>query len=466
MSKQRRATHDQRQQTPNQALASAPEDDMQSLYGNQFLAQGLEGEAEGAGAELFARPATVPASAGFRPPSARPEGAGEPGLLDQAGEMIEDVWEWIFGEGEAAQDSSAGQGEAEQVPAPTVPADWWATYAAESDWARRRRMVYQACENGSVNAIIAILPQDVRGLDTATFEEQLDEVLDFVQQHAMVQASGHDMEEMGQIQGAYMHEQARQEAVEQHGEGATPEQIEDARQETVAEQDYLSPTEDTEWSRLRPDQQAARTQRGEAVLRALVAEATSRAPELGLRADQLVLDYQRCEELGALAYSQGGQCHLSWLAVQAAEADPAFMLSTVVHELAGHPEFDRGHSVSGFLFQLSTPHIPGYQAPAEGSPEAEAENRRFYYFESEIGSLLREYGYWVQQNEQGVDNPQGSPLQLLDIVLEQLRGQWAPELERPWYQGLSARFQADPRVTDEAHRVFLERLQAVLGISL
>jgi hypothetical protein len=409
----------------------------------------------------------VPASAGARPPSARPEGAGEPGLLEQAGQAIEDVWEWIFGEDEAAPVSTAGQGEPEQVPAPSVPADWWATYAAEPDWARRRRMAYQACDAGTVDAIIASLPQDVRGLDTATWEQQLDEVLDFVQQHAMVQASGHSMEEMGGIQGAYMHEQARQQAVEQHGEGATQDQIEDARQETVAEQDYLHPTEDTRWSTFDAELQATWTQRGEAAIRAIVAEATTRAPELGLRAEQLVLDFQRCEELGALAYTQGdGLCHLSMIAVEAIEADPAFMLSTVVHELAGHPEFDRGHSVSGFLYQLSTPHIPGYETPAEGSPEAEAENRRFYYFESEIGSLLREYGYWVQQNEAGVDNPQGSPLQLLDMVLDDLRGQWAPEIERPWFQGLSARFQADPRVTEEAHRVFLERLQTVLGISL
>ncbi|MFH1468834.1 MAG: hypothetical protein ABIO70_30880 [Pseudomonadota bacterium] len=196
-------------------------------------------------------------------------------------------------------------------------------------------------------------------------------------------------------------------------------------------------------------------------------EATGRAPELGLRADQLVLDFERCEELGALAYTQGdGLCHLSTIAVQAAEVDPAFMLSTVVHELAGHPEFDRGHSVSGYLFQLSMPHVPGYEAPAEGSPEAEEEYRRFYYFESEIGSLLREYGYWVQQNEDGVDNPLDSPLEDLDDALDQLRGQWAPEIELPWFLGLSVRFQADPRITDEAHRAFLERLQAVLGMSV
>jgi hypothetical protein len=167
-----------------------------------------------------------------------------------------------------------------------------------------------------------------------------------------------------------------------------------------------------------------------------------------------------------VAYTDGdGTCTLGRSAVESIEADPAFFLSVAVHEIAGHREFERGHSVSAYLYQLAAGSIPGYVEPEPGSPEAEAEWQRYTYFESEIGALLREHAHWVEQTDKG-QNPGSSPTARLAAVLRQVKDQWAPELRAPLFRGLATRFAADPRISEGACQTFEAEVQAVLGLTL
>ena len=106
--------------------------------------------------------------------------------------------------------------------------------------------------------------------------------------------------------------------------------------------------------------------------------------------------------------------------------------------------------------------------------ERKAEWTRFEYFESEIGAVMREESFWQASRDldgDGVvgpaeENPLGSPQVLLDRLLTDLAGQFAPELLQPFLIGLARRFEADPRVTPTAEVMFADTCLRLLGVRL
>ena len=78
--------------------------------------------------------------------------------------------------------------------------------------------------------------------------------------------------------------------------------------------------------------------------------------------------------------------------VTTVEVNPAYALSTVVHELQGHPVYDEPSGASNYAGKL-------YEAAAAQVPASKkidrSGNESFNYWPTEIYSLLKELPYWT-----------------------------------------------------------------------
>ena len=337
--------------------------------------------------------------------------------------------------------------------------EWWESYAMQEDWYERKKMVFSACRSQTIEEIISALPQDVTGVEVVPYETELNEVLDLVQFYATRQAAGHGATKMAQTQADYMTRQA----VAKAQKDATPEEIAQAHHDGVDEQQYIHETDTPTWSALSATEQARWEARGVVAMQMLVAHAAVRAPGLNLKSNQVLLDFEGCERLGALAYTDNeGRCYIGESAVLSIEANPSSMLSVVMHEITGHREFDDGFSFSGWLYGLSTEKMSGYTEPDE--EQAAAEWHRFTYFESEIGAILRESVYWMPEAAVGTHQEYNGPWHRLDRVLQNMVDQWAPELRVPVFGGLATRFEVDPRISADAVDRYRDAVARIIGV--
>ena len=300
-------------------------------------------------------------------------------------------------------------------------------------------------------------------------------MLDYLQQFEMMAASGQTWEQMATTQGTFMREEARAaaEAANTTGAPLTDAELQAAHEASVADQDYLGAEDTSFWDGLTADEQAEWNRRGAAAVTKWVAYAATAHPELGVQESEIGVDIPG--NSNSVAYVDGnGKCWLGTTAIEMIELEPAYADSTVLHELRGHPEFDTGFSLSMELYDAATSELPGYTRPADGSDERYAEWTRFEYFETEIGALMREEAFWVDSRdldgngtiEDTEQNRLGAPQVLLDSLLTNLAGQFAPELQGPFVTGLARRFQADPRITEAASAMFADACQRLLGITL
>ncbi|RME27010.1 MAG: hypothetical protein D6798_05525 [Deltaproteobacteria bacterium] len=391
----------------------------------------------------------------------RPSGDNNPWIPD----IIED-WLWGPEETPRGPDTTPAPAPGVTPPTPSPPdaTSWWDAYRAESSKARRQQLVFAECDAGRMQGRISALTRDQRH---GAYRDAVQEALDFLQLHATLRASGTDEAAMAQRQAEYMTEEERRLAQQQGaGPTPTPQQIEQARAERN-QQDYVVEPEQSRlrWPRLSPAEQQRWNARGAAARRVLAAHINRRYPQYPVTESQIIIDFAEVERLGAVAFNDGqNHCTIGFDVVEAVELNPEFAVSTVVHELFGHNEFDRGFSVSERLFVEAVARQRGVRV--EDVQLTDDEWSRFNYFESEIASLVWEFDLYIARDDQGHVNPLGSPQALMVSLMRNLQSQWAPDLVRPLLSGLYTRFRADPDVSDAAARFFADNARQHLGITL
>lgn len=350
---------------------------------------------------------------------------------------------------------------------------WWTEYKAAAE-ARRQEMAHDAWMDGSLQQKIDAL-EVAQQVDPASFRNELGEVLDYLQQFEMMREAGMTWEQLAAAQGTFMVDEARRRAAASSSTGAPPTDAElrQAHEESVGEQTYLGAEDTSWWDGLTPAEQAAWNARGVAAVTRWVAFAATAHPELAVRESEIGVDIPG--NSNSVAYVDGaGKCWIGKSTIEAIERDPAYATSTILHELRGHPEFDTGFSLSMELYDAAAPAMPGYSRPADGTDARNDEWTRFEYFESEIGALMREESFWVASRDLDGDgaiaeaeqNPLGAPDALLDDLLTNLAGQFAPTVQGPFVIGLARRFRADPRITETANQMFASACQRKLGITV
>jgi hypothetical protein len=366
----------------------------------------------------------------------------------------EDLWAWAFGDAHT---------------------DWWTAYKAATEVQARQAMVLDAWRSEVLQAHIDALSEE-QAVDPAQYRTELGEVLDYFQQLELMRASGKSWEELADLQRSWMTEGSREKARLEHGdESVTDQQLQQAHADQVEDQSYYTEVaaDQTEWSRMTEDERKVWRARAQAAIFLFLQWAQNEHPELHISLGEIRPALKRCEELNAVAFVEDGICHISREVVVAVERDPAYALSTIQHELRGHPEFDTGFSVGMALYDEAAAGMPGYAKPSERTEARTAEWARYNYFESEIGALLREQSYWVESRDLNQDgdldvdeqNPLGNPLVLLDALLQDMRGNWEPTILLAYVASLLRRFQADPRIQEAASTAFADACVRTLGVT-
>lgn len=387
------------------------------------------------------------------------------GRSDWIPDLVED---WLWGPEEAP---GAGQGplnstsdapaNGEPVAAPAT--SWWDRYRAESSEACRQQLVFNECDAGGMSGrILELTGEQQRG----AYRDAVQEALDFLQLHATLRAGNTDLDAMAQQQADYMTAEDRRLAQQQSGDQPPTQQQLDEASDARNQQAYVvePPSSDLRWPKLSREEQEGWHIRGQAATDVLVAHIRQHHPEYATNASQIIVDFGEVERLGAVAFNDGqNHCTIGFDMVEAVELNPEFAVSTVVHELYGHNEFDRGFSVSERLFREAVARQRGL--PVDQVELSKDEWSRFRYFESEIASLVWEYDLYVGEDAQGHINPLGSPQDLMVTLMNNLQSQWAPELIAPLLRGLHQRFQADPNLSAAAAKFFSDNAHQHLGIT-
>jgi hypothetical protein len=372
--------------------------------------------------------------------------------------------------------SQGGQipGVTTQAPPPPVPAAWppipWQheavfeppeartaagaptafdAYIALDDAGRRRAFDISYANGNLAAAIRALGPARAQG---ATYVKAVQQLLRLVEGVEVRAASGQTSDQMAATQAAFLRANP---SVAQSGGwgGAAPGK--------------------TRWEALTDDQKRDWTRRGTVAIGLMVAHAATAAPELALSAANFELDFEGVDSvsLGAFATvgSQAGRTvRVGFEFTVICQVNPAYALSTVEHELHGHPVFDAaGPNFAGALYEKAAAQVPGSPAGSE----------TYEYYPSEIYSLLREIPYWVATSaadsgraatlpggkSQGIGALNPDPRSLIAFHLGQMRAKWAPSLLEPLLRGFWRRVSLDPCITPTALTAFQNILKRMLG---
>ncbi|WP_437569807.1 eCIS core domain-containing protein [Sorangium sp. So ce542] len=300
-----------------------------------------------------------------------------------------------------------------------------------------RRMAFDlSYPKGNVAKCLSAL-KAAGGLET--YPDQVAELLRWTEGYEARKESGKTDDEMAKIQSA--HVKAKPNAAGP-GWGGTPT---------------------TRWDATPGPEQKKWTARANAAIAKIVAHAAAKAPDLKLTSASFEIAFKEVDEvsLGAIATvgSQPGKTvQIGFEFVVLVEIDAAYALSTVAHELLGHPTYDRlGSSYQSGL----------YDKAKAGVANAPSGTETFEYFPSEMYSLLRELPYWTQvtpaDDKTKLDpvirgskpsNLNYDPRGAIRGLLKRTKKAWDAKLFVPLVRGYYKRLQIDPGIKPVALQAF------------
>lgn len=211
-------------------------------------------------------------------------------------------------------------------------------------------------------------------------------------------------------------------------------------------------------------EKAAWHARGVAAVAKVVDYAKKHYPELGITAANFDIAFDKVQARGANVVAAGSPAQIGYAFVTAVEADPAYVMDVVVHEVFGHPGYGTyGTEYHLALYDKAMSSMPGYKKPAEGSPERTTELDTYAYQETEIYAVLRGAPYRTAPKPADVGKvPPLDPKGLVRWHIGLMRDSWAPKLLVPILRGLKMRLVVDPRITGMAMGIFYDSVKAEL----
>jgi hypothetical protein len=240
-----------------------------------------------------------------------------------------------------------------------------------------------------------------------------------------------------------------------------------AQQRTQVSQTSIPPTstglsaaDEREWTR-----------RADAAVPRLVEYARRTHPGLGLTAAHIVVAVRRVHDRGqhVLAFGEdSGGRHVAVVGrtfAELVEANPAYALDTIVHEVFGHTEYgpygQPGSEYGLVLYDLAAARMPGYTRPATGTQARRSEIDAYAYQETEIYSLLRQLPYNVPlAPEHAGLHGHPEPERWITARIGIMKRQWEARAAKALLRGMVVRFRMDPRLTRTAIEAFERAIRA------
>jgi len=245
-----------------------------------------------------------------------------------------------------------------------------------------------------------------------------------------------------------------------------------AQQQTQVAQTSIAPSTST----LSPAEVASWTARANTAVAAVVSYARAHHPELSLTAADFYVDIVGIENRGqgVIAYGSvvGGRnvAVVGRTFVRYVDANPAYAMSVVVHELRGHPEYgpygQPGTEYGLTLYDQAAARMPGYTRPVN-DPAVQGDLRdqeidAYAYQETEIYSLLRSLPYHatLAAADSALQPNYVDPEPTVRGRIALIKQQWEPRIAKALLRGLYQRLRLDPRITPAALQAFERSVRA------
>ena len=239
-----------------------------------------------------------------------------------------------------------------------------------------------------------------------------------------------------------------------------------AQQQAQVAQTSIAPAVST----LTAPEVTAWTTRAKAAVAAVVLHASAHHPELKLTAADFHVDVVGIENRGAgvIAYGEeiGGRqvATVGRTFVRFVDANPAYAMSVVVHELHGHPEYGPygapGSEYGLELYDKAAARMPGYTQPTGAGRTSEID--AYAYQETEIYSLLRSLPYHtpLAAADAALQPNYVDPEPTVTARIGLVKSQWEPRVAKALLRGLYQRFMADKRLSPAALAAFRRAVRA------
>jgi hypothetical protein len=301
--------------------------------------------------------------------------------------------------------------------------------------------------------------------DVTAYRDLIRDLQERVQRIAVQQLTGRTHAQLGAMQGAFMRASAERRATATAAEEAktthapprpvTATDVAREHQKEVVRTSPITATVTNPWDALPADQQASWNARAAAVIAKIVDACQRMAPELHITAANLKWNPHEVAAKGTNVYAfSGDPISFGMRFVETAEADAEYVVSTVVHEIAGHPDF--GPRTSSYEAQIyAEAHV---QEPTLGSPwDTRQEVTTYGYIGTEIYAALREVPHHKALSKddaakgltRGID-----PSANIDNKIWLVKEKYAPAMAAAIVQGLYERFRIDPRISQDALALF------------
>ena len=348
-------------------------------------------------------------------------------------------------------------------------------YRALAD-ADRQKAVDRYYPSGGFTRLMSNLPAaDASG----PFNDVVQDVLRRVQRSATLtsaKASGlPNQAAMAGAQSAHMQAENRARATVTTGSATpTPAQVQ-AEQTAQVAATSIPPSTNV----LTPAQVAAHAAAAASAVSVVVAHAAAHHPGLHLTAADFVVDIAGVEERGARVIAYGKKVGGRDVAVvgrtftKFVQANPAYALSVVVHELHGHPEYGPyatpGSEYGLQLYDQAAAAMPGYTQPVNDplrtDDARDQEIDAYGYQETEIYSLLRSLPYHtpLAAKDAPLQPDYLDPEPTVAARLGIMKTQWEARVAKALVRGMYERFRLDPRLTPAALNAFRRSVTSVFG---
>lgn len=341
--------------------------------------------------------------------------------------------------------------------------------------AERRRAFDSNYSTGEISLLLKALPP----ADAADkYREQVKQLLRWIEEEETRRASGKSDDEMAKLKATHMKDTAVADAkaaklAAGSNEEPTAAEIAKAQEDAVAKTS-IEPTVTNRWGLLTPAKRLEKTKEGRKAIADMVAYAGKTHPELKLTTASFKLDFHGVDARGQGVLAMGGKdiagkpvAVVGFDFVTAVQVNPAYAISTVVHEIFGHPEYaEYGTEYHLSLYDKAKAKA-GFKKKPEGSKGRLVEQDAYGLQETEIYALMRELPFWTpvsaadEKKNPGLTSLNYNPKDGISSAIGIIKTQWHDvKLAVPLLHGLYARLRNDPRMAKISLDAFLAGLKA------
>jgi hypothetical protein len=296
----------------------------------------------------------------------------------------------------------------------------------------------------------------------------LSDIGERVQRLAVEKTSGKTLAELGAEEAAFLLPAAEKEARAQVNEDAKkagrppPTSVSDAdiaraHAEATEKASPVRPPENkTAWDRVKetPGEEAKWNARATKAISAVVDACHKVAPELGIVAANLNWAPDVIAGRGRNVFALSGEpLTIGMRFVETAEADPEYVVSVVVHEIAGHPDF--GEATNSYEAKIFAE--AHNQVPRLGATWTYGSRHTYGYIGTETYAALREVPYYRELSPADAARGLGRSIIPEENVANKIglvKKLYPPGVAKAVVQGLYERFRTDPRISEDALALF------------